>query len=195
MHYLPDTDDQDAIAERYWPDGFKGVIRNGLSRALSITLTPQNLRRIYQRHFSGSYPDVDAFAETVLNSTIIGAENGADRGFEAVYSAFLAETRLPCLYRYALHPWPDVMSASLQRKIQLAVVKDYSADDGFRYAYKDGYLRDYVNHADFIDAVADIIVVCTANGVDDTLERIYTAFIHGHPLPPMRRNPRRLKTW
>jgi len=195
MHYLPDTNDQDAIAERYWPDAFKSVIRSELGSALKDSVTPQNFRYIYKRHYSALYPDIDAFLEAVMGSLIIGAENGADAGFEAVYAAFLAEQRLPDIYRYAQHPWPDVMSASLQQRIHRAVVKDYSPDDGFSYAHRDGYINDYVKYDDFIDAVAAIVVACASNGLDDTLERLYTALILGYPLPPLRRNPRRLKTW
>jgi hypothetical protein len=195
MHYLPDTNDQDAVQERYWPDGFKQVIRNELSRALSVIITAQSLRHIYQRHYTDTYPDINRFVETVINSVIVGAENGADRGFEAVYSAFLAETPLPQVSHYVRHLWPDVMTAKTRHKILNAVVRDYTTDDGFSYAYKDGYHKDYVNYSDFINAVSDTIVSSIANGIDDALEKIYIAFISGYPLPPLRRNPKRLKTW
>ena len=35
MHYLPDTDEQDALTEIYWPDDFKTVVRQELREAFS----------------------------------------------------------------------------------------------------------------------------------------------------------------
>jgi hypothetical protein len=196
MHYLPDTDEQDALSEKYWPDEFKAVIRQELQDALSKRLKrSRNLRRLYRRDYANVYRDFDHFTDAIINILIISAENGADYGFDIVYNAFLTEARVPEQRRYACSYWPQVMTRSVENSIRRAVVKSYEKDEGFAYAYKDGYLSDFKDYKHFIDKVAGLVVSGIATGIDDKLEQLYKSFLGGHPLAANRRNPRRLKTY
>ena len=195
MHYLPDTNDEESLQERYWPDSFKQVIREVVREGLDSRLKDSDLKRIYARYYADSYPDLEAFRLNLVNAAVIGAENGSDDGFELVYDAFLKESPLPEAYPRTVAIWPFRISLKDRRKIRKAIVNDYFVDDGFNYAYGDGYRKQFGQFSAFICAVADLLVASIINSVNSTLEQHYAAFFHGLPLPVMRRNPRRLKTW
>lgn len=195
MHYLPDTNDEDAVAERYWPDGYKSVLRKEGIRVFASKLNAATLTNVYRRFYSRRYMSISEFVDAVVGGIVIGAENGADAGFELVYASFLSESALPVPCRVTKLLWPANLGLIDENAIGLAIIKDYRIDDGFLYAYKDGYTRKYASLDNFISRVADIVVSGTINGISTTLEKYYRAFIHQWPLPPMRRNPKRLKTW
>ena len=195
MHYLPDTDEQDAAAERYWPDDFKQVIREEVGRAVRLKLKEQRLLHIYKRQYKDKYADGEQFAKRVAEIVVIGAENGADDGFEMTFKAFLTESRLPEIARYAVYLWPYIFSQQITDRIQNAVALDYRNDETFKYAYKVGYQTEYSKFDDFIDSIAYKITTSVINGTDDALARIYTAFMNYRTLPPARRNPKRLKVY
>lgn len=195
MHYLTDTDEQDAISEKYWPDEFKQVIRQELQNALSKKMKSRSLSCFYRRHYSNMYRDLRHFTDEIINILVISAENGADHGFDIVYNAFLTEARIPEQRRYARSYWPQIMTRRIENRIRKAVVKSYENDDGFTYAYNDGYTKDYKNYRHFIDDVAGLVVSGIVAGIDDKLEQLYKAFLIGRPLATNRRNPKRLKTF
>jgi hypothetical protein len=195
MHYLPDTNDEDAMQERYWPDGYKLTIRSEIREVVVPELREAGIARIYRRSYRDSFQGIAEFTDRVAGGIIIGAENGADEGFESIYASFIAECDLPEIYGYACTFRAPKISKTGQRAIQRAIVKDFRKDDGFTYAYKDGYHDKYASYRDFIDRVAEIMLAGVKNGLYSAFERSYKAFFYGYPLPPMRRNPRRLKTW
>jgi len=195
MHYLPDTEEQDAAAERYWPDGFKQVIRDEVGRAIRLKLQEQRLGHIYERRYRDKYPDAGQFASRIAEIVIIGAENGADDGFEVIFNAFLTESRLPKIAKYAVYLWPNIFSQKIMHRIRNAVAFDYRKDETFKYAHNVGYRTEYSKFDDFINQIASMITTSVINGTDDMLARIYSAFLNRQPLPPARRNPKRLKVY
>jgi hypothetical protein len=195
MHYLPDTEEQDAAAERYWPDGFKQVIRDEVGRAVKLKLKERELRRVYEKRYQDGYVDAGQFANKIAETVIIGAENGADAGFEMIFKAFLTESSLPEIARYAVYLWPNIFSQKIMDRIQNAVAFDYRNDETLKYAYNVGYRKEYSKFDEFIDRIAFKITASVINGTDDMLARIYTAFLNCQPLPPARRNPKRLKVY
>lgn len=195
MHYLPDTNDEESLQERYWPDSFKKTIREVIRSSISARLKDSDLENIYRRNYTMLFNDVPKLRESILNAVVIGAENGADEGFERVYNAFINETPLPEIFRRVRPVWPFRISTRDRRKIHRAIVVDYLMDDGFNYAFRDGYRDQFVLFSSFIDAVAKVLVDSMENGINITLEQLYIAFLRGLPIPVIRRNPRRLKTW
>ncbi len=195
MHFLPDTEDEDAAAERYWPDSFKQVVQKEVRRAIRARLNEKSLRHVHKRQFLDRYPEPSQFADRLADMVVIGAENGADEGFDAVYRAFMTEAPLPEPRHYARYFWPEVFSQDLERRIHQGVAADYSQDDAFQHAYKVGYTEAYPSFGAFIDEVAQLVVIAVLNGVDDMLGRIYRCFVARRTLPPARRNPKRLKSW
>ncbi len=199
MHFLPNTLDEDAAGERYWPYGFKPVIREEIAKAIRGELNEQNLWQVYTGKFSSiyskKYPNLKAFIDQIVGLVVIGAENGADYGFETIYKAFLNELPLPEAKPYARFLWPHNFSRELKEKIHRAIVNDYQGDKSFQYAYKVGYAKKFENFPEFIDKIAWLIMAGIENGVDDTLAEIYKSFLANRALPQGRRNPKRLKDW
>ena len=195
MHYLPDTTEQDAATERYWPDAFKQVIRERVGQAVKLKLKKNRLHYIYERQYRDEYANAGQFANRIAEMVIIGAENGADDGFEMLFRAFMTESLLPEIARYAVYLWPYIFSQKIVDKIKKAVALDYRNDETFKYAYKVGYQKEYSKFSEFIDCIAFKITTSVINGTDDMLARIYIAFLNYQPLPPARRNPRRLKVY
>jgi hypothetical protein len=195
MHYMRDTNDQDALEEKYWPDEFKRVIRKELRNALSKEMPSRSLSRFYRRHYSKTYRDVRHFVDEIIYILVISAENGADDGFDGVYNAFLNETRLPEPRRYARSYMPQDMTRAVENRIRKAVVESYRNDDDFIYAYNDGYTADYNSYEDFLKSVARLVVAGVAAGFEDKLEQLYRSFLIGRPLVTIRRNPKRLKVF
>lgn len=195
MHYLPDTDEQDAATERYWPDDFKQVIREKVGQAVKLKMKEKNLRHIYEKQYQDIYADAGQFANRIAEIVIIGAENGADDGFELIFKAFLTESPLPEIARYAVYLWPNIFNQKIIGRIQNAIAFDYRNDETFKYAYNVGYRKEYLRFDEFIDQIARTITTSVINGTDDMLARIYTAFLNCQPLPPARRNPKRLKVY
>jgi len=195
MHFLPDTEDADAAAERFWPDAFKQVIQRELRPKIGEYLNERSLEHIYQRQYQDLYTDSRQFVEKIIDMTMIGAVNGADRGFESIYQAFLAEASLPAPRPYARYLWPHVFSGDIKTHIHQSIVLDYRPDDGFQHAYRVGYAKTYASYEEFICYAAGLVVEATEKGVDDMLGLIYRAFLARRPLPPARRNPKRLKQY
>ena len=199
MHFLPDTLEEDAAGERYWPDGFKQVIREEIPAALYSDFNEQSLGQIYKEKFSAKsrakYPDLKSFIEQVIGLVVIGAENGADQGFDGVFKSFMKESALPEAKPYARHLWPYIFSGSRREKIHQAIVQEYKRDKSLQYAYQVGYAAKYGSFAEFIDEIAWRIEAGIESGVDDVLAKIYRSFLAKGGLPQGRRRPKRLKQW
>ncbi len=125
----------------------------------------------------------------------IGAENGADDAFDDIISAFLTESPVPEVQRYARYFWPQVLPERVKKRLQQVIVDEYSRDNIYSYAHKVGYQGSYPDFDEFIDQVAQLVATGATNGADDMLEAIYTSFLTAGHLPPARRRPRRLKSW
>jgi hypothetical protein len=195
MHFLPDTHEADGLAERYWPDSFKEVLRREVEQSTRAELGEEDLRRVYEGRFADRYPSLRDFCDRVIRLIVIGAENGADAGFETVYHSFLTEAPLPPPRCCSVYLWPRVFSPQVVQNVRAAVSGEYSGEEGFQYAHRAGYARQVPEFSAFIEEITERMIAGMKNGVDAMLEKIYHAFLIGRDLPPGRRNPRRLKDW
>ncbi len=196
MHFMPDTEDADSAAERFWPEGYKQVIREDFSQAVAAQLNVgKKLRHVYQQQYSEKFTDLNQFANKLAEMIAIGAENGADNAFDELMEAFLVEDPLPEGRRYISYFWPQAFSPSIKNKLARVVIDEYSQDNVYQHAYDSYYQRKLRTFDEFIARVARIVVTGATNGADDMLEAIYRSFMTPHPLPPARRYPRRLKFW
>ena len=125
----------------------------------------------------------------------VGAENGADDAFNDIMDAFLYELPLPDARRYARYLWPEALTEDITGRLKQVVIDEYSVDNIYTNAYDVGYADRYASLDEYIDWVSEIVIVCTKNGANDILERIYRSFMMRTPLTPARRRPRRLKIW
>ncbi|MFH1485455.1 MAG: hypothetical protein ABIH46_05230 [Chloroflexota bacterium] len=196
MHFMPDTEDADSAAETFWPDGYKQVIREEVRPLLHALLdNGRRLRHVHQQQYSEVYPDLNQFTERIADMILIGAENGSDNAFEDIVTGFLTESPLPEVRRYARYLPPQAFPPKVREKVHQGIVDEYGRDEVFAHAYKVGYQSSYRDRSAFIGRVAELAVTGTANGADDMIEDIYRSFVASCPLPPARRQPRRLKSW
>ncbi len=199
MHDLIDTDDADAAAERFWPEGFKQIIREEVAKQVAAQLKKRDsFRHLYQERFSDKYPSFDGFVERMANTVAIGAENGADDAFDDIHAAFQMEAPLPDRMEYAHHLWPHGLNAEMKRRVHRSVVEEYSKERYYQRQYQNAnedWPERYGSLGRFLDEVAQLVVTGAINGADDMLEAIYNSFILACPLPPARRRPKRLKIW
>lgn len=196
MHFMPDTQDADSAAETFWPEGYKQVIREEARQLIGTQLNDgKKLRHVYQQRYSEKFTYLNQFVNRIADMIVIGAENGADDAFDDIITAFLTESPLPQVRRYARYFWPQAFSQGTKKRLHQVIVDEYSQDEVYSYAYKVGYRSSYRNFGEFISQIAELVVTGAINGADDMLEAIYGAFVTPCPIPPARRHPRRLKSW
>ena len=196
MHFMPDTEDADSAAEKFWPEGYKQVIRQDFRQAVAAKFNAgKKLRHVYQQQYSEKFTDLDEFVGRIADMIAIGAENGADDAFDELMDDFLVEAPLPEGRRYARYFEPQSFSKSIENNLAQIIIDEYSQDNVYQHAYESYYQRKLPSFDKFIAQVAQTVVTAAMNGADDMLEAIYRSFMASHPLPPARRYPRRLKLW
>ena len=196
MHYMPDTEDEDSAAETFWPEAYKQVIRDDLRQAVITQLgAKKRFKHVYQQRYCEKFSEYNQFLDKMADMAAIGAENGADDAFDEIVDAFLVEEALPDMRRHTHYFWPQAFNREIEEKIRQVIADEYSQDDVYSFAYKVGYQNDFPTFDVYINQVAQLVITGAMNGANDILEAIYRAFMHLGPLSPVRRHPRRLKTW
>jgi hypothetical protein len=196
MHFMPNTEDQDSTAERFWPEGYKQVIKDELRPVVGTELDGgQMLAHVYQQRYSDKYSDLSEFASKIADLIVIGADKGADDAFDDIISAFLTEAPLPEIRRYSRYFLPDVFPDGIKSKLRQVVIDEYSQDNVYQHAYKVGYQKTIRSFDEYNNRVAEIVVTGAINGADDMLGAIYWSLLTPRTIPPARRHPRRLKMW
>jgi len=196
MHFMPDTEDADSAAEKFWPEGYKQVIRQDFRQAVAARFNAgKKLRHVYQQQYSEKFTDLDEFVSRIADMIAIGAENGADDAFDEMMDAFLVEDPLPEGRRYTFYFEPQSFSRNIKNNLAQIVIDEYSQDNVYQHAYESYYQTKLPSFDEFIVQVAQTAVTGAMNGADDMLEAIYRSLIASRPLPPARRYPRRLKLW
>ena len=196
MHYMPDTEDEDSAAETFWPEAYKQVIRDDLRQAVITQLgAKKRFKHVYQQRYCEKFSEYNQFLDKMADMAAIGAENGADDAFDEIVDAFLVEEALPDMRRYTHYFWPQAFNREIKEKIRQVIADEYSQDDVYSFAYKVGYQRDFPTFDTYMNQVAQLVITGAINGANDVLEAIYRAFMYLGPLSPVRRHPRRLKSW
>lgn len=193
MHDLPDTEEADAAAERYWPDHFKWVIRKRLTEKVEkALLQEQAFTEIHKRLYGSVFSDYRSFCRRLAEGVAIGAENGADAALDELHQALSQQAPLPEKRWYAVYYWPDPFDAELGQVLYREVCEEWGTHPVFRHLYDDHYTGP-LSFDGFTAALADLTVTGAKNGADRMLGEIYRAFLFGRPLPPFRRRPRRVR--
>ena len=196
MHYMPDTEDEDSAAETFWPEGYKQVIREDARQVISTKLQGhKRFSHIYQKLYSEKFSSYDQFLNKIADMVVISAENGADDAFDEIMDAFMEEDALPDMRKYTSYFKPEVISKAVRENLRQVIIKEYSEDDVYKFAYMAGYRNDYGGFEKFLNQVAELVILGAMNAADNMLEHIYSSFINLNPLVTARRHPRRLKTW
>ncbi|MBW2622786.1 MAG: hypothetical protein JRD68_07750 [Deltaproteobacteria bacterium] len=193
MHDLPDTEDVDAAAERYWPEGYKDIIREKIGPSLAKQILEAGaFKSAYADIYAKKFDTYEKFANRLGEMVSIGAEKGADEMFEDIYASFRKDAPLPERRARARPLWPEPFDRESKDEVHQKLFKEYGAHHAYEHIHEDHY-EDVVDFETFITRVADLVLVGAINGADNALEAIYKAFLTASPLPPARRKPRRLQ--
>jgi 3-oxoacyl-[acyl-carrier protein] reductase len=193
MHDLPDTEDADAAAERYWPEEYKDLIRTHLKQAfLTQFHEAEAFTAVYEQNYSNRFSSYDQFVDRLAEMIAIGAENGVDDVLEEVYASFRRNTPIPDKRHQAVYLWPEPLAGDLKQQLHGKVFEEFRNHHTYEHIHEDHYQTD-LSFDDFIDQIAALVVVGAANGADDSLGKVYRSFLSAAPLPPARRRSRRIR--
>ena len=193
MHEPVDTEDQDAAAERYWPEDYKGLIRERLGTALSNQFIEQDaFKTTYEKHYTNRFEDYDHFVSRLADMATIGAENGIDEILNEIHASFHNETPLPDSRLPARIHWPEPMDQDLKEELHQRVFHEFRDHHAYEHIFEDHYDGEG-DFDDFMHEISNMVVAGAFKGVDKTLDNIYRSFLMGKPLPPARRYPKRLR--
>jgi len=193
MHEPVDTEDQDAAAERYWPEDFKGLIRERLGTAFSNQFIEQDaFKAIYDKHYTSHFDAYDHFVSRIADMVTIGAENGIDEILNEIHKSFHEDTALPESRLPARIHWPEPIDQDLKEALHQRVFHEFRGYHVYEHIFEDHYQGEG-DFDDFIHEIAELVVAGAVKGVDKTLGNIYRSFLTGKPLPPSRRYPKRLR--
>ncbi len=193
MHFMPEDE---GYEEKLWPDGYKAVIKSRLREVITTELRAgDTLINVYKQQYTDKYGALDRFMERITEMLVIGAEKGGDEAFDNIVTAFLYEFPLPEPRVYARYLLLSKLPEEMDRQVMQQVIDEYREDEVFIHAFKVGYWDLYEDFEQFLIETARLAAVGVINGMDDMLTAIYRAFATGGPLPPARRNAKRVKNW
>ena len=191
MHDMPDTEDADAAAERFWPEGYKDVIWAELIPAFAGLLHEgEAFKTVYKQHYREDFRTYDQFVDRLAEMVAIGAENGSDSIFDEIYAAFSHNAPLPAVRTYARHLWPDSFSEELKGRLHDKVTEEYRNLHTYEHVYEDHY-EGQLSFDEYIDHIASLVVAGAQKGADDMIGGVYRAFLGPARLPIARRRPKR----
>lgn len=193
MHDMPDTDDQDATAEIFWPSGYKEIIRHRLGPEMASRIIEAGaFIDVYAQRFNDRFRDYEQFVDRVIENVVIGCENGAESAFDEIHLSFRSSLPLPEARPYARYLWPGPFNLELKDAIYGKVFDEYSRCHGYVHIYEDHY-EGILDFESFIKQVASLVSIGSENGADDALGIIYRSFLEASPLPLARRRPKRIR--
>jgi hypothetical protein len=193
MHDMPDTDEADAAAEKFWPEEYKRVIEDGLKKTFKAALQERKpFSTIYQKDYADRFNSYDAFTDRLAEGVTIGAENGADDILDEIHMRIRRNGPLPETRLYAVYFQPNPFDEKLKTSLHREVFEEFGTHPTYRHIYEDHY-ETHRPFEEFIDHLARLVVGGAMNGADKTLGDIYQAFLFGASLPVFRRRPRRIR--
>lgn len=193
MHDMPDTDEADAAAERYWPEEYKWVIKTDLKQAFEAVIQgARGFSGIYQRDYSDRFESYETFVHHLAEGVAIGSENGVDEILEEIQRALLRDGSLPEQRLYAVYFWPQPFDEGLKNRLHREAFEEFRTYPIYQHIHED-HFNGRQSLDEFIDGLARLVVVGAMNGADKAIGDIYQAFLFGAPLPPFRRRPRRVR--
>jgi hypothetical protein len=193
MHDMPDTDEADGLAERYWPEEYKWVIKTDLRQSLEAALQGTGaFSGIYQKYYQDFFSGFEPFIQRLAELVVIGSENGVDEILEEIHGAFRRNGPLPEKRLYAVYYWPQPFDEGLKNTLHREVFEEFGTHHTYQHIHED-HFNGRQSFDDFIDGLAWLVVAGAMNGADKAIGDIYRAFLFGAPLPHFRRRPRRVR--
>ena len=193
MHDMPDTDDADAAAERFWPEGYKEILWAELIPAFTDLLREvEAFKNIYEQNYSEEFNTYEEFVDRLAEMVTIGAENGSDNIFDEIYAAFSHNAPLPGIRAYARYFWPGSFDEQLKSRLHDKVIAEYRDLHAYEHVYEDHY-EGQLSFEEYISHIASLVVVGAQKGADDMIGSVYRAFLGPTHLPIARRRPKRTR--
>jgi hypothetical protein len=193
MHEMPDTDDTDAAAERFWPENYKRTLRDRVSERVVSAMTEAGAFELsWETSYAAAFESHAAFAWRIAEIVAIGAENGTDASFDGIHAALRNGTPPPDARVRTRDLWPQPIDDELGARLHTAIAAEYRDSHAFEHLHEDHYSGD-LRFDDFVDRIAGLVVIGGVNGADDALATVYRALLTGSPLPTARRRPRRIR--
>jgi len=193
MHDMPDTEDADAAAERYWPEEYKNILWNVLIPTFSSLLLKENaFSSIYEQHYKEDFTTYEDFVSRLAEMVTIGAENGSDKVFDEIYRAFRNSAPLPAIRAYARYLWPEPFDEDIKKELHSKVIEEYRDLHAYEHIHEDHY-EGALSFDDFMNRIASLALSGAIKGADDMIGDIYCAFLGPSRLPIARRRPRRVR--
>ena len=193
MHFMPEDE---GYEEKLWPDGYKTVIREKLHPVIASELqSHETINTVHAQQYADRFAGLERFRERIVEMLAIGAEKGADEALDDVVTAFLYESPLPEPRAYTRYLLFSRFPEEVEQLLMQTVSDEYRPDEVYVHAFTVGYYDLYETYDDFVVASARLVVVGAINGLEDMMTAIYRAFSTGDPLPPARRNAKRIKNW
>lgn len=194
MHFFVLTEAEENVEEKFWPEGFKKIIRTEVEKTIFDQVTKgHSFNKTYQAYYSTAHNEYTDFVANLARIVAIGAENGAEEMFDEIYSITENKSDLPEIRMYARYHWPNALTKELESEIEYAIIGEYRQEEAYSRTYQDHFKEKYKDFNEFLSAIARLVTAGAVNGADDTLGKIYQAFLKHEPLPIARRRPRRLK--
>ncbi|MEE8398371.1 MAG: hypothetical protein V3S89_05155 [Desulfobacterales bacterium] len=188
--------EDEGYEEKLWPDGYKAVFTPRLREVIAVELRSLGtIGNVYEQQYGDVFPDIDRFMDRIIEMLVIGAEKGGDAAFDDIVTAFLYEFPLPKPRIYARYLLLPKLPDGVKRKLMQRVIEEYREDEVFTHAFNVGYWDLYDDFEQFLIETAELAAAGVVNGMDDMLGGIFRAFAATGPLPPARRNAKRVKNW
>ena len=82
--------------------------------------------------------------------------------------------------------WPEGYKQVIREQVPLLVRTELLKENAFVSVYERGYRDRFFNHTQFLERIADMVVVGAENGADDAFDDIINSFLKEAPLPGVR---------
>jgi hypothetical protein len=192
MHEIEDTEASDAASELVWPQYYKHFLRFSLRLHLREQLGEDHLFKVLRPVDKVMTEEdcIDGYAQKI----VIGAENGADKVFEAIHASFSKGAVLPWICMRQKSMIRDrIVPESIQAEVDHTIRHEYGREHLYTHVYEDDYQDEYSSFEEFVANVSKRAVVGIINGAEDMYGKILRSLYFQMPLPPARRLPRAMK--
>ena len=149
-------------------------------------------KKVYEDRFAKRCSTYEDFVDRLVEMAAIGAEKGADAAFEEVYASFRQDAPLPGSRAYARYLFPGPLDEESREAVRQKLFDEYSGHHAYEHLHEDHY-QGVLEFEEFVNRIAELVIDGAECGADDTLSRIYQAFMSGASLPQIRRRPRMIR--
>jgi hypothetical protein len=90
--------------------------------------------------------------------------------------------------------WPEGYKQIIRVDVPILVREELVREKPFANVYEQGYKAKFIDHAQFLEKITDMVAVGAENGADNAFDTIVDAFLTEAPLPQLRVYARYIQT-